>query len=86
MCPAPQKFQTQLKELTELLTDAPTVAKSVILHSYARIAEMYLNASEGRRAGYGIAAVNVGTWVALCSGEFTVILLLGLLVRFDRFG
>jgi rhomboid-like protein len=64
MCFAPQKFQTQLKELTELLTDAPIVAKSVILHSYARIAEMYLNASEGRRAGYGIAAVNLGIWVA----------------------
>jgi rhomboid-like protein len=64
MCPAPQKFQMQLKELTELLTDTPIFAKSVALHSYARLAEMYLNASEGRRAGYGIAAVNVGIWVA----------------------
>jgi rhomboid-like protein len=54
----------QLKELTEMLTDAPIVAKSVALHSYARSAEMYLNASEGRRAGYGIVAVNVGIWVA----------------------
>jgi len=50
--------------LTETLADAPLVAKSVILHSYARLAEMYLNASEGRRAGYGIAAINVGIWVA----------------------
>jgi rhomboid-like protein len=59
-----KKFQGQLASLTEVLTDAPIVAKSVILHSYARLAEMYLNASEGRRAGYGIAAVNVGIWVA----------------------
>ncbi|KAH9987502.1 hypothetical protein BJV77DRAFT_905401, partial [Russula vinacea] len=59
-----KKFQGQLAALTELLVDAPIVAKSVILHSYARLAEMYLNASEGRRAGYGIAAVNVGIWVA----------------------
>jgi rhomboid-like protein len=64
MCSTLQKFQGQLAALTELLTDAPIVAKSVILHSYARLAEMYLNASEGRRAGYGIAAVNVGIWVA----------------------
>lgn len=62
--PHPQKFQTQLATLTDLLADAPIVAKSVILHSYARLAEMYLNASEGRRAGYAIAAVNVGIWVA----------------------
>ena len=61
---SPQKFQIKLKELTELLADAPIIAKSVILHSYARLAEMYLNASEGRRAGYGIAAVNVAIWVA----------------------
>jgi rhomboid-like protein len=64
MCPALQKFQIQLKELTEMLTDAPIVTKSVILHSYARLAEAYLNASEGRRAAYGIAAVNVGIWAA----------------------
>ena len=60
----PQKFQAQLTALTESLADAPIIAKSVILHSYARLAEMYLNASEGRRAGYGIAAVNVGIWIA----------------------
>ncbi|KAH9962669.1 hypothetical protein BC827DRAFT_1129904 [Russula dissimulans] len=59
-----KKFQTQLTVLTETLADAPLVAKSVILHSYARLAEMYLNASEGRRAGYGIVAINVGVWVA----------------------
>jgi len=59
-----KRFQTQLAELTEKLADAPIVMKSVILHSYARLAEMYLNASEGRRAGYGLAAVNVGIWVA----------------------
>ncbi|KAN0115620.1 hypothetical protein V8E52_006739 [Russula decolorans] len=59
-----KKFQIQLKELTEMLTDAPIVTKSVILHSYARLAEAYLNASEGRRAAYGIAAVNVGIWAA----------------------
>jgi len=59
-----KNFQAKLKELTEFLTDAPIVTKSVILHSYARLAEMYLNASEGRRAGYAIAAVNVGIWVA----------------------
>ena len=59
-----QKFQAQLTALTESLADAPIIAKSVILHSYARLAEMYLNASEGRRAGYGIAAVNVGIWIA----------------------
>lgn len=47
-----------------MLTDAPIVTKSVILHSYARLAEAYLNASEGRRAAYGIAAVNVGIWAA----------------------
>lgn len=64
LSPAPQKFQAQLKELTELLADAPIVTKSIILHSYARLAEMYLNASEGRRAGYGIVAVNIGIWVA----------------------
>ena len=64
VCSTLQKFQGQLASLTELLADAPIVAKSVILHSYARLAEMYLNASEGRRAGYGIAAVNVGVWVA----------------------
>jgi rhomboid-like protein len=64
LCSTPQKFQAQLATLTESLADAPIVAKSVILHSYARLAEMYLNASEGRRAGYGIAAVNVGIWVA----------------------
>ena len=50
--------------MTESLIDAPIIAKSVILHSYARLAEMYLNASEGRRVGYGIAAANVGIWVA----------------------
>ena len=61
---ASQKFQAQLTALTESLADAPIIAKSVILHSYARLAEMYLNASEGRRAGYGIAAVNVGIWIA----------------------
>ena len=61
---ASQKFQAQLTALTESLADAPIIAKSVILHSYARLAEMYLNASEGRRVGYGIAAVNVGIWVA----------------------
>ncbi|KAH9987133.1 hypothetical protein BJV74DRAFT_774361 [Russula compacta] len=59
-----KKFQTQLATLTDLLADAPIVAKSVILHSYARLAEMYLNASEGRRAGYAIAAANVGIWMA----------------------
>jgi rhomboid-like protein len=59
-----QKFQAQLSALTESLADAPIIAKSIILHSYARLAEMYLNASEGRRAGYGIAAVNVGIWIA----------------------
>jgi rhomboid-like protein len=59
-----KKFQAQLTALTESLADAPIIAKSVILHSYARLAEMYLNASEGRRVGYSIAAVNVGIWVA----------------------
>ena len=50
--------------MTEFLVDAPIIAKSVILHAYARLAETYLNASEGRRAAYGIAAVNVVIWVA----------------------
>ncbi|KAF8273187.1 hypothetical protein EI94DRAFT_56116 [Lactarius quietus] len=59
-----KKFQAQLTALTESLADAPIIAKSIILHSYARLAEMYLNASEGRRVGYGIAAVNVGVWIA----------------------
>ena len=59
-----QKFQNKLKELTELLTDTPIVAKSIMLHSYARLAEMYLNASEGRRAGYGIVTVNIVIWAA----------------------
>ncbi|KAH9167393.1 hypothetical protein EDB89DRAFT_129881 [Lactarius sanguifluus] len=59
-----KRFQAQLTALTESLADAPIIAKSIILHSYARLAEMYLNASEGRRVGYGIAAVNVGIWVA----------------------
>ncbi|KAI0289027.1 hypothetical protein B0F90DRAFT_1153108 [Multifurca ochricompacta] len=59
-----KKFQAQLTALTGSLADAPIIAKSVILHSYARLAEMYLNASEGRRAGYGIAALNVGIWIA----------------------
>ncbi|KAI0280066.1 hypothetical protein BC826DRAFT_1077503 [Russula brevipes] len=59
-----KKFQGKLTALTDLLVDAPIVAKSIILHSYARLAEMYLNASEGRRVGYSIAAVNVGIWVA----------------------
>jgi rhomboid-like protein len=47
-----------------VLTDAPIVAKSVILRPYKRWTEMYLDTSEGQRAGYAISAVNVGIWVA----------------------
>jgi len=59
-----QNFQNRIIALTESLANAPLIAKSIILHSCARLAEMYLNATEGRRVGYGIAAVNVGIWVA----------------------
>ena len=37
--------------------------KSIILLLYARLAEIYLDASEGRQVGYAIVVINVGIWV-----------------------
>ncbi|KAI0251414.1 hypothetical protein BJV78DRAFT_1126222 [Lactifluus subvellereus] len=59
-----KKCQAQFQALNESLEGVPSVAKAMITNAYAVVAEMYLNASEGRRAGYGIAAVNVGIWIA----------------------
>ncbi|KAI0057211.1 rhomboid-domain-containing protein [Artomyces pyxidatus] len=53
-----------LNTLSETLADAPIIIKSVVLHTYARVGEAYINASEGRRVGWGICAVNVAVWVA----------------------
>jgi rhomboid-like protein len=60
----PQKCQAQFQALNESLEGVPSVTKAMIANAYAIIAEMYLNASEGRRAGYGIVAANVGIWIA----------------------
>ena len=46
-----------------MLADSPIVMKSITLLSYVRLAEIYLDASEGRQVGYAIAVVNVGIWV-----------------------
>ncbi|KAI0050946.1 hypothetical protein FA95DRAFT_1593565 [Auriscalpium vulgare] len=59
-----KKVQAQLNQLTDYLANAPIMIKSVVLHTYARVAEEYLNASEGRRAAWGICAVNVVVWAA----------------------
>ncbi|KAI0272754.1 hypothetical protein BC834DRAFT_817520 [Gloeopeniophorella convolvens] len=59
-----KKIQARVNSLSETLSESPIIVKSLILHSYARLAEMYLNASEGRRAGYAIAAANVAVWAA----------------------
>ncbi|KAH9981014.1 hypothetical protein BGW80DRAFT_304415 [Lactifluus volemus] len=59
-----KKCQAQFKALNESLEGVPSIAKTMIANGYAMLAEMYINASEGRRVGYAIVAVNVGIWIA----------------------
>ncbi|KAI0315883.1 hypothetical protein OF83DRAFT_308253 [Amylostereum chailletii] len=59
-----KKFQEKVDALQQDIASYPILVKSVIIHSYARVAEAWLNASDGRRAAWGICAVNGLVWFA----------------------
>lgn len=60
--PLSQRLKKQLTELKDSLANVPAQLTYPILWAYVKVANEYLNASEGKRAAYQITAINGFIW------------------------